>query len=181
VIERLAPKHWRGHLKLVAVLAFGAIVSFYGALASERIASFHFDNWERTRATLAGVLRVVPRVAPGSIVVLLDVPRKDFATGNPADPFGDNMWFDVAMKLAYPDGNVTGYYFWPTAEVPPGNRFYSEVQGRDIDRLIVLRKMGGRYQTREYTSRRVAGRGRSGSFVRAQPARAVRFACRRGS
>ena len=141
VIGRLAPKHWRGHLELVTVLAFGAIVSFYGALASERIASFHFDNWERTRATLAGVLRVVPRVAPGSIVVLLDVPRKDPATGNPADPFGDNMWFDAAMKLAYPDANVTGYYFWPTAEVPPGNRFYSEVRGRDIDRLIVLRKM----------------------------------------
>jgi hypothetical protein len=142
VIERLAPKHWRGHLKLVTVLAFGAIVSFYGALASERIASFHFDNWERTRATLARVLRVVPRVAPGSIVVLLDVPRKDPATGSPADPFGDNMWFDAAIKLAYPDANVTGYYFWPTAEVPPGNRFYSEVRGRDIARLIVLRRMG---------------------------------------
>jgi hypothetical protein len=43
-------------------------------------------------------------VKPGTVVVLTNLPRAN-------DTFGDNMWFDFAVRLAYPRELVSGMYF----------------------------------------------------------------------
>jgi hypothetical protein len=140
IAAQCAVNRGRDGVQRLTILLFGAAIAFCGTLASERIASFHFAVWERARATMEGVLTAAPRLVPGSIVALLDVPRKS-ADGSNADPFGDNMWFDNAIKLSYPGANVTGYYFWSGAETPPGNRFFSEVRPEDFKRLVILRRL----------------------------------------
>jgi hypothetical protein len=119
------------------ILISGAIIGFYGAQASARIASFHFDTWERARETVVGVLRVAPQVAPNTIIVLVDVPpRTDSGAG---DPFGDNSWFDTAMKLSYPAANATGYYFLEGGKPSPNNRFVEQIDTGHVNRLLVMR------------------------------------------
>ena len=109
IAAQCAVNRGRDGVRRLTILLFGVAIAFCGTLASERIASFHFAVWERARSTMEGVLTAAPRLVPGSIIALLDVPRKS-ADGSNADPFGDNMWFDNAIKLSYPGAYVTGYY-----------------------------------------------------------------------
>ncbi len=46
-------------------------------------------------------------------MVLVDVPQAD-------DSFGNNMWFDFGMRLAYPRELVSGIYFYPGGTPSPG-------------------------------------------------------------
>src|SRR5262249_9225777 len=39
----------------------------------------------------------------------------------PADPFGDNLWFDIAVRLAYPYLNATGAYFYDDGKPGEGS------------------------------------------------------------
>ena len=63
----------------------------------------HWRTWERHRRVMAGLLAAAPDVAGGTVVILTGVPRED-------DPFGDNLWFDYAVRLAYPGRRVVGAY-----------------------------------------------------------------------
>jgi hypothetical protein len=48
---------------------------------------------------------------------LVNVPKD-------ADPFlGDNMWFDMAVRLTYPDTTVSGLYFYADDSLSPGSDF----------------------------------------------------------
>lgn len=143
LVKQLASSNssWRPRFDRAALIVSGTAVAFYGVAASERTASFHFMIWERARTTIAQVVAEVPRVAPNSIIVLLDVPRKD-ADGSNVDPFGYNGWFDVAMKLSYPDANVAGYYFWRDGAAP-ATEFYDQRKGADVPRMIILRQVAG--------------------------------------
>jgi hypothetical protein len=60
------------------------------------------------------VLRVVPRVTPGTIIVMTNVPEE-------RDPFTHAYWFDLAMRLAYPKTPVSGIYFYTNGNAAPGN------------------------------------------------------------
>jgi hypothetical protein len=57
---------------------------------------------------------VAPKVKPKTLIVLVDIPKN-------ADPFGDNMWFDVALRLAYPGNVVSGLYFYAGGTPSPGS------------------------------------------------------------
>jgi len=63
---------------------------------------------------VAQVLQVAPQVKPGTFVVLTNVPSAN-------DAFGDNMWFDMALRLAYPTVSVAGVYYLDQGKVPPGS------------------------------------------------------------
>jgi hypothetical protein len=91
----------------------GAAVVFYAASASYVMADFHYGIWERHRRTIAQVLQVAPRVRADTIVVLLGIPKD-------ADPFGDSMWCDMAIRLAYPSRTVAGTYYYKDGTEPPG-------------------------------------------------------------
>jgi hypothetical protein len=98
-----APRSW---LRLGVVALLGALVVGYGGFSAVKKAAFHEWVWERQRSAMAQVLGVAPRLKAGTLVVLTNVPRDN-------DPFlQDNMWFDMALRLAYPGTRVAGVYFY---------------------------------------------------------------------
>ncbi len=102
LVARAAP---RRSVRVACVAAATAVIAYYVVAAAYSAASFHHSGWTRHRQAIAEVLGVAPRVRPGTLIVLTGVPKA-------ADPFGDNMWFDLAMRLAYPHVPVTGVYFF---------------------------------------------------------------------
>jgi hypothetical protein len=103
----------RRTLQLAVAAVAAGVVSYFGVYASFTAASFHYSNWQRTRGAMAEILGFVPRLKPDSLVVLTGVPK------GTADPFGDNMWFDVALRLAYPHDPVVGIYFYADGTPAP--------------------------------------------------------------
>jgi hypothetical protein len=99
--------------RAAAAVVLTSIVAYFGAVAAYGVASFHYGIWDRHRDAVADVLEIAPRVEPNSVIVYTGVPRA-------ADPFGDTMWFDMALKLAYPGVEVTGEYFYGDGGVAPG-------------------------------------------------------------
>jgi hypothetical protein len=87
---------------------------------------FHHERWELHRRAVEQVLTVAGSIRPNTVVVVVNVPdlhdQFDFVTGGPVDPFGDDFWFDVALRLAYPEIPVTGiYYYQQQQRMGPGS------------------------------------------------------------
>jgi len=99
-----------------------AAVTFFATMAAYRASQYQHDGWEPQRRVMSAILDVAPRVKPGTVVVLTGVPKS-------ADPFGHNMWFDFAVRLAYPDVRVAGIFFYDTGEPSVGNNL-KVVHGR---------------------------------------------------
>lgn len=102
-----------GKARLVWLMAAGSVVCALGARAAYADGSFHYQVWERHRQAIAEVLAVAPRIKPDTVIVLVNVPRS-------TPPFGHNMWFDLALRLAYPHVPVAGVYFWDDDQPAPG-------------------------------------------------------------
>jgi hypothetical protein len=102
----------RPELRIAAAAVLGGVIAYFGVAASFTMASFHYGIWQRHRTAMAEVLGVAPKVKAGTLIVLTGVPKT-------ADPFGDNMWFDVATRLAYPHVPVTGIYFYTDGTPAP--------------------------------------------------------------
>jgi hypothetical protein len=113
LLVRLIPN--RRVAETVALTALTAIVYTEAARAIERGAT-HRRVWEVHRQTMASILRVAPQLAPGTEVVLTNVPKVD-------PPFADDMWFDMALRLAYPGQPVTGAYWYDDGRPAPGNDY----------------------------------------------------------
>jgi hypothetical protein len=97
------PGNW---LRLGIIALLGALVVAYGSFSAVKKTAFHRWVWERHRSVMAQVLSAAPRLKPGTLVILTNVPRD-------ADPFlGDSRWFDMALRLAYPRTLVGGMYFF---------------------------------------------------------------------
>ncbi len=96
------------------LFAIGGAVVVFGTVASLKAAGFHHGVWEQHRAAIAQILEIAPRVKEDTVIVLIKVPKN-------ADPFvGHNMWFDVALTLAYPHTRVAGIYFYDDGSAAPG-------------------------------------------------------------
>jgi hypothetical protein len=80
-------------------------VAYFGVGASFATASYQHSIWVKDKHMMQEVLSAAPRVTPGTVVVLTNFPKAD-------DSFGDNMWFDFAVRLAYPRELVSGMYFF---------------------------------------------------------------------
>jgi hypothetical protein len=91
-----------------------ALVTGFGVWEAYQAGWIHHRNWERHRVALEEVLRNAPSVKPDTLIVLVDIPAS-------IDPFGDNMWFDMGVRLAYPGVSVAGAYYRDDATRPPGN------------------------------------------------------------
>lgn len=97
------PRNW---LRFSVVAILGALVVGYGSFSALKKAAVHQWVWERQRSAMGQVLAIAPRLKPGTLVILTNVPKDD-------DPFlGDDMWFDMALRLAYPGTEVAGVYFY---------------------------------------------------------------------
>ena len=78
--------------------------------------AYYRAKWEPHRRVMAEVLRVAPRVKPGSVVVLTNVSHS-------IDPLVNGMWYDVALRLAYPHIRVGGAFFYNDGAPTTGNTY----------------------------------------------------------
>jgi hypothetical protein len=108
----LAATFLRSRRAQLTVLVGAAVVAFFGAAASYRMADFHYGIWLRHKHAVEEVLEAAPRVRPGTVIVYTGVPAT-------ADPFGDAMWFDMALRLAYPHVAVSGVYYFKGGRPAP--------------------------------------------------------------
>lgn len=111
---KVAPRWWRA----VAAIAAAPVV-FFGSVGTLARCELHRVNWERQRVLTTAMLRAVPNVRPGAVVIMTGVDRDP-------DPFGDNLWFDAAVRLAYPGKQVDGMYLYSGFAVPPGGNLKAE-------------------------------------------------------
>jgi hypothetical protein len=65
------------------------------------------------------ILQSAPSVKPNTVIVLVNVARDD-------DPFGHNMWLDLAVRLVYPGIPVAGTYFFADGAPSPGGNLHVE-------------------------------------------------------
>ena len=66
---------------------------------------------------MSSIIANAPSVTDGTLFVIRNVDPQN-------DPFGHNMWFDLALRLAYPHKLVAGTYFF---------RDDSPAEGANID------------------------------------------------
>jgi hypothetical protein len=100
-------------VSLLVALGLAATVSYFGAAASYKEAHFHYGIWLRHKHAIEEVLEAAPHLKPETVVVYTGVPST-------ADPFGDTMWFDMALRLAYPNVPLAGIYFRDGGAPAPG-------------------------------------------------------------
>ena len=98
------------------VLVAASLVVYTGTQRSLERGASHREIWVRHRKALAEVVNAVPRVKAGTIIVLVNVPKA-------REPFGDNMWFDIALRLAYPGTWVAGFYYHDDGAIGGGHSF----------------------------------------------------------
>ncbi len=110
---------WRPFLRGAVFLLFGGVVVWFGSLSAIQKGAFHRWVWERHRSAILQVLQVAPSVKPNTVVVLEDVPKNN-------DPFGHNMWFDMAIRLVYPGIPASGIYFYTDGTPSPGNNIKAD-------------------------------------------------------
>jgi hypothetical protein len=122
----LVGARWR----VILLTTLSAVVIWSGAVAALGRGASHREGWERHREAIAGILREVPSVTPGTLVVLRDVPKA-------RDPFGDGLWFELALKLVYHGTWVGGVYYLDDGTAPPGvalrlayNKWFWDTKGR---------------------------------------------------
>jgi hypothetical protein len=140
------PYNVRVLVTAMTCLLLAASIIFAGSFSAIKLGAFHYAVWERHRRVISQVLQIAPQVKPETVVVLTNVPKED-------DPFGNNMWFDVALWLAYPETPVVGIYFYEDGAPSPGSNlklhahswewdqtgWLPRVRGADTSSTIVIR------------------------------------------
>lgn len=104
----------RQFARATIMLLGGAVIVYCGTLRIQELGSFHRQIWERHRKALTEVLNLVPSVKPNTIIVLTNIPKEN-------DPFGHDMWFDMALRLAYPGIPAAGLYYYADGTRAPGD------------------------------------------------------------
>ncbi|MBM3811843.1 MAG: hypothetical protein FJW20_09435 [Acidimicrobiia bacterium] len=96
---------WPAFLAVAGVIGFGINFGIgHGAV--------HFSRWEYHRQTMATLLKAIPALRPGTLLVVANVPD--------LDPFHySKYWFDFTVRLAYPLNRVAGVYVYHDGTTPP--------------------------------------------------------------
>jgi hypothetical protein len=89
-------------------------VVYGGAYVAVVRGAFMRHLWDRHRTAVAQILSALPSVKPETVIIFTRVPKDN-------DPFGHNMWFDLALRLAYPNTAVGGEFFYDDGSAPQGN------------------------------------------------------------
>jgi hypothetical protein len=113
----LLPGRWP---RASVFLVMGGLVAWFGVSNALRLAAAHDNIWSRHRRAMEAMLVEAPRLPERSVVVAVNVPKAD-------DPFGHNMWFNFALKLAYPGNRVSGIYFYDDGTPAAGNHLHPGV------------------------------------------------------
>jgi len=100
--------------KIALFLAFGAVIAFFGSASAIQKCALERWIWERHRVAIKEILQVAPSVMPYTIIVVTNVPKDN-------DPFGHEMWLDLALRLVYPGIPVAGVYFYADGTPGPGD------------------------------------------------------------
>jgi hypothetical protein len=100
--------------RVAVFLALASVITLFGSVSAIQKGALHRWYWERHRTAVTEILQVAPSVKPNTIIVLTNVSKDN-------DPFGHNMWMDLALRLAYPGIPVAGIYFYADGTPGPGN------------------------------------------------------------
>jgi hypothetical protein len=119
LIAELAP---RPHLRPIVALALAVPIMWIGACRTIQHGGYHRSVWERHLRGMRELLRAVPLVRDGSVVVMTNVPRGD-------DPFNDQYWFNLALRLAYPRTTVAGIYYYDDGAAGPSRSLQLQNDG----------------------------------------------------
>lgn len=112
----LLPRRWP---RAWVFLAVGALITSCGVVSALRLAASHDQIWSRQRQAVEAMLALAPRLPERTVVVAVNVPKAN-------DPFGHNLWFNFALKLAYPGSRVSGVYFYDDGAAAEGNHLHLE-------------------------------------------------------
>lgn len=104
----------RGWIRDLAVMGMSAVVVFYGSSRAVERGAFFQWIWHRHQVAIQQVIRDAPQVRPETVIVLVGIPKEN-------DPFGHDMWFDMALRLAYPRVPVAGIFYYSDHTAGPGN------------------------------------------------------------
>lgn len=115
-VVAIAAQRWPGgrHGTWVAAALIASIAAS-GVWSAQELGLKHRLDWDKHRAIVAGMLQAAPRVSDGTAVVLVNRRAEALI-------FGHNMWWDYAVRLAYPGRTVTGVYYDRPGEIAPGVR-----------------------------------------------------------
>jgi hypothetical protein len=85
-----------------------ALVIFFGATAAYQYGNFHKEQWDRFQAAYSALLRAVPDLLPDTILVMIASPERA--------PASEDLWFDAGLRLAYPQVQVKGTFWYANQE-----------------------------------------------------------------
>ena len=122
VIGLISFSFWKTKFNSAIVLILSAPIVYFGASSAIVKGQVHRKIWERHRAAIVRILHSVPSVEPGTVIVLTGVPKSE-------DPFGDNMWFDFAIRLSYPRIPVAGVYYYTDGTPSPSENMAAAGKG----------------------------------------------------
>ncbi|HYL76987.1 MAG TPA: hypothetical protein VEU96_22420 [Bryobacteraceae bacterium] len=140
----------RKWLRAGVIAVLGGLIVWYGSYSALKKTAYHHWVWERYRAVIAEVIHAAPRVKPGTLVILTNVPKDEWGSPLGAPNQWFDVWFDVAMQLAYPGTRVGGLFFYSDGAPASVSGFQTDAQGRwmvyehplvrahNIDGLLVL-------------------------------------------
>jgi len=86
-----------------------------GVWAGQVSALKHRLQWEQHRTIVASMLAIAPRIPDGTLLLLVNRQPGPLV-------FGENVWWDYAVRLAYPNRKVSGVYFDAPGKTAPGAR-----------------------------------------------------------
>ncbi|MBV8770691.1 MAG: hypothetical protein JO094_17555 [Hyphomicrobiales bacterium] len=85
----------------LAPTAIVALIIFSGAAEAYHYGALNKDGWNHWfRAGYSGLLRTVPDLLPGTVVVMIAPEARA--------PASEDLWFDAGLRLAYPQVRVKG-------------------------------------------------------------------------
>ena len=105
----------RSEWRVPVLLIGSSVIAFAGSVSAIQKSAVHRWIWEKHRAAIREVLQIAPDIKSKTIVILANVP------GGMEDPFGDNMWYDMALRLVYPNRIVSGIYIYANGSRATGD------------------------------------------------------------
>ena len=98
---------------------FYALVLLASSITLHERGIKHESDWRLQQNVARNLIKTAPCPPQDSNVIL--VLPKDVSTGGSLQsPFGDNLWFEQMLKLAYPNKNIKGFYISNDGVLPPG-------------------------------------------------------------
>ena len=133
ILAGLIPRvRWRPVLAILLAVP----VIWVGAYRTIERGGSHRGEWQTHLPTMRQILRAVPAVKEGTIVVMTNIPRDADAFTNSA------YWFNLSLRLMYPRTTVGGIYYFNDNSPAPSNNLHLrgdqwEFTGESVAPMVV--------------------------------------------